>query len=134
MLSPWMAPTAAPAPAALRRCLAVAALLAVIAPQLASAAGLGDQESVLAPRQGFWHYAMLEDEASATTEVRRQRACLLGGTAGFCPAQRRRPDRVWGSFHLTDQHGPMWRHFDALTALCLSTLTPPAAGVGSAAV
>lgn len=65
-----MVPATAPAPAALRRLLTVAALLAVSAPLLAGAAEFGGLEGALTPRQGFWHYAILEDEASTTAEVR----------------------------------------------------------------
>lgn len=80
-----MAPATTAAPSALRRWMAIAVLLAAAAPLLASAAGYGGQEGVLAPRQGFWHYTMLEDEASATAEVGRRAAFAFAAVLAPCP-------------------------------------------------
>lgn len=80
-----MAPSGAAAPSALRRWVAIAALLVAAAPLLASAASVEGQEGVLAPRQGFWHYAMLEDEASTTAEVGGRAAFAFDGMVAPCP-------------------------------------------------
>ena len=67
-----MARLTAPAAASAHRRLALAlALLAASAPLLVRTALLGPQEGAMAPQQGFWHYAILEEEASATAEASR---------------------------------------------------------------
>lgn len=64
--APWRTAVAARLLAAALLLLGTASLAAAMPPASRDAAG----GAVLAPRNGFWHYSLLEEERSAMVEVR----------------------------------------------------------------